>query len=101
MHSSEIIVRGAIHGSYPGVDVVARSRAHYGFQLSDSFEDGDPEWSRLEDHWDNIDQCGIRVSWQVQKVSRGILWNLTLADRVYRTSFSTLMLMSPKMLSKS
>jgi hypothetical protein len=101
MHSPDMIVRGAIHGSYPGVDIVARSRAHYGFQLSNPFENGDPEWSRQEDHWDNIDQCGIRVSWKVQKVSRGILWNLTLADRVSRTSFSTLMPMSPKKLFKS
>lgn len=91
-----MIVRGAIHGNYPGVEVVGRSRAHYGFKLSLRFEDGDPEWSRKESHWDNIDRCEIRMSWQVRKVKRGILWNLTLADRVSRTSFSTLMPMSPK-----
>jgi hypothetical protein len=77
IHSPEMTIRGAIHGSYPGVDVVARSRAHYGFRLADPFEDGDPEWSRRENPWDSIDRCWIRVSWQVQKVSRGILWNLT------------------------
>lgn len=77
-----MIVRGAIHGNYPGVEVVTRSRAHYGFMLRIPFEDGDPEWSRREEPWDNIDQCNIRMSWQVQKVSRDILSNFTLVDRV-------------------
>lgn len=77
-----MIVRGAIHGNYPGVEVVTRSRAHYGFWVFKRFEDGDPEWSRREDPWSNIDQCNIRMSWQVQKVSRDILSNFTLVDRV-------------------
>ena len=75
-----MIVRGAIHGNYPGVEVVTRSRAHYGFWVFKPFEDGDPEWSRQEDHWSNIDHCGIRMSWQVQKVSIDILSNFTLVD---------------------
>jgi hypothetical protein len=88
--SPEIIVQGAIHGSYPGVEVVPRSRAHYGFRLSTRFEDGDPEWNRHADPWDNnIDKCDLRVKWQVRKVSRGVLWNLhlTLADIFSRTSY--------------
>jgi hypothetical protein len=77
-----MIARGAIHGNYPGVEVVTRSHAHCGFQVLTPFEDGDPEWSRRENHWSNIDQCNIGMSWQVQKVSREILWNFTLVDRV-------------------
>jgi hypothetical protein len=77
--SPEIIVQGAIGGNYPGVEIVPRSRAHYGFQLREPFQDGDPEWSRMEDNWGHIDKCGVRVKWQVQKVSGGG-WSLALAN---------------------
>ncbi|KAH6723219.1 hypothetical protein BKA61DRAFT_663953 [Leptodontidium sp. MPI-SDFR-AT-0119] len=62
-----MIIRGAVHGSYAGVEVVARSRAHYGYVLAAPFQDGDPEWSRTEDPWDNTDRCEVYVSWHVRK----------------------------------
>ncbi|KAG4443175.1 hypothetical protein IFR05_001317 [Cadophora sp. M221] len=63
----DTIIRGAVHGSYPGVEVVARSRAHYGYVLATRFQEGDPEWSRVEDPWDNTDRCEVYVSWHVRK----------------------------------
>jgi hypothetical protein len=98
--SPEMIVQGAIHANYPGADVVPRSRAHYGFRLSRPFQDGDPEWSCFEDNWDHIDKCEVRVTWQVQKVRRGILENLIFADTVPRTSYSTLMPLSHQIFIK-
>jgi hypothetical protein len=68
--SPEIIIQGAVHGNYPGTEVVGRSRAHYGFKLSKPFQAGDPEWSLFKCNWDNIDKCGVRVSWQVRKVHK-------------------------------
>ncbi|KAH7355013.1 hypothetical protein BKA65DRAFT_232656 [Rhexocercosporidium sp. MPI-PUGE-AT-0058] len=65
--SPDMIIRGAVHGSYPGVEVVARSRAHYGYILARRFRNEDPEWSRYEDPWDNTDRCSVNVSWHVRK----------------------------------
>jgi hypothetical protein len=63
-----------MRGNYPGVEVVPRSRAHYGFKLLRPFEDEDPEWSRCVDPWDDSDLCSARVVWQVQKVGRLFVW---------------------------
>jgi hypothetical protein len=73
MQRPETIVQGAIQGNYPGVEVVPRSRAHYGFNEMMTFRNGDPEWSRYDNKWDNIDLCRVRVDWQVQKVRRSSL----------------------------
>jgi hypothetical protein len=61
---------GAIHGNDPTVEVVNRSRASYGIGLDSTFVDGDPEWSRYEDPFDNIDRCSGGVCWEVRKVSK-------------------------------
>ena len=67
-HSPEMTVRGAIHSNDPNVRRVHRSRACYGFALTTIFENGDPEWSRVRDKFDDIDRCFVGIFWQVKKV---------------------------------
>lgn len=61
-------VRGAIHSNNPNVTRVHRSRACYGFALATRFENGDPEWSRVRDKFDDFDRCSVKICWQVKKV---------------------------------
>ena len=47
--------------------------------LSATFQEGDPEWSRTKDPWDNSDLCTIKMKWQVRKVMI-IFWCCKVTD---------------------
>jgi hypothetical protein len=66
--SPEDVLHGATSDNDPDIRLINRSRASYGYLCRSAFRAGDPEWSRVEDQFDNAMMCSVSMKWQILRV---------------------------------